>query len=542
MKNFILTIFLAVPLLGYNQTIKIYKEDINLKLIDTIEVGDKIQLRTKAQLTGSNYEQQIEIDNAKILGCDNLAESASDIYIAKDADCKILTFSTDADKKGDKKCFKIKNNKFAKIECPELDDKSSISSNKTQPKQNEDPRKIPIPNFKYFDVTEKVDEEKTDKGKKRKGKTKAYKVFVIDANPNPLKRLKNNICKVVDGKLLPAKNTALKVNANLPVFIKNYNFENLEEISVNIAGANYTFSNDISDLINEVKNGSVPGTTEDTTKNGAKDAVEGEFDNDRQKNIPHTYQDYLSKAKSLLSETLYLNLNDFLKLQAYKAQLIKAFEDTITKLDAKSISLYNDILAIYPEYIALTPIAIPIPDKDEATIALSFAEKTAAGDKNFEQTFGPYRTKGGISTSMGSSLFLTNLVDNSIVTDTIDNKLMATINEDSTKSVGVGVSYEVAFRTGTFFRPVAYLGFFVPFEKEISPFLALGVAGEVAFNKVKFNVGVGLATGFVNAINSKYAGKDLNQFPNYVEDIYVSKLNFGWQFKLGLSYNLNSEN
>lgn len=115
MKNFILTIFLAVPLLGYNQTIKIYKEDINLKLIDTIEVGDKIQLRTKAQLTGSNYEQQIEIDNAKILGCDNLAESASGIYIAKDADCKILTFSTDADKKGDKKCFKIKNNKFAKL-------------------------------------------------------------------------------------------------------------------------------------------------------------------------------------------------------------------------------------------------------------------------------------------------------------------------------------------------------------------------------------------------------------------------------------------
>lgn len=376
--------------------------------------------------------------------------------------------------------------------------------------------KIPVPFFIY------------DSNEFNTKPNNVNRILIIDANPNPQEKLQNSLYKLENDKLVSAN--SIKVNSSLSIFITNYNIGNIDEINISVNGEDYSYTKDLSDLLKIVN------ISERNSANG-----EIYTEDDEEKVSDDTINLYLKPIVERLDKVSFVNINDYI--------VFKSFVDTITKvsydikLSLEAQSNLSKLINWKPNYISLTPIANLGPDSDEVEISLTTSER----NKKQIYPIGKYKTYGGSVTQVSTSIFVTNLVNNKIYTDSLSvplndstnhNELRAMI-KDRDIAVGLGLNIETSFRTGCAIRPTINAGMFVPFEEDITPYISFGVGGAIVLKDIKFSLSGGLAGGFVNEINTKYLDKDLSKYPNYAEDLYDKVPKLGWQVSFGVSFNLN---
>ncbi len=397
----------------------------------------------------------------------------------------------------------------------------SFSYGKEELSLKADPTKIPIPYFLYYD-------DESDQAQNKRNR-----VLIIDANPNPEKKQHNLIKKFNScNELVPSNH--LYVNSNLSVFIKNYSFRLIDKIEINISGSDYSYSKDIGDLFNLVNNIQVDSTVNNINATPGEGEIEKEAEEDLINDYFQTVVDHIYKEK-------YVNINDYLEFKNYVDTLTKACINIPLSTDAAT-NLYL-IQSWKPEFISLTPVSKLVPDKDEVEFTLTLKEN------NKEQIYpiGNYKTIGGSVTTLSTSIFITNLVNNKIYTDSLsvvvndslNRKELRAFMKDKKTAVGMGLNIETSFRTGCAIRPIINVGMFVPFEEDITPYLAIGIGGALVLKKIKISLAGGFAGGFINEVNSKYKDKDLSKYPNYAEDLYDKTPKGGWQINFGVSFNID---
>ncbi|MCY1719131.1 hypothetical protein OU798_02175 [Prolixibacteraceae bacterium Z1-6] len=385
-----------------------------------------------------------------------------------------------------------------------------------------DPTQLLIPIFKRY-----KNEDIISKRNKRD------RILIVDANSNFKEKMNNNIYKIRNDSLRTMH--GLIVGSSLSVYITNYNFNSLKNISVSIEGEDYTYSKDISDILQML--GSMDSSQTDTVDQVSS----GESKTDQSTRN----KDYLETVLNTFSNYKYLNINDYMALSVFKDSLQLLFSKVKMK-DNERILLSNVVNWI-PQYISLTPIALTVPDKDEISIKMEIEHKNGQEYKSLTRDLGPYKTKGGHATHLSSAFVVTGLVNNKVYTDSSEVQISDTISinelhafiKDDKVSIGVGVNLETSFRTGRYFRPTVNVGVFVPFEQDITPFLSLGGGGALVLKDVKFSLSGGLAGGFVNRINKKYVDRDLSNITNYAEDLSEKVPKISWQISFGVSWKIN---
>jgi opacity protein-like surface antigen len=203
------------------------------------------------------------------------------------------------------------------------------------------------------------------------------------------------------------------------------------------------------------------------------------------------------------------------------------------------------VISFYPEFVSIVDIPLSANDVDEIAIKLTLKKK--GENAGTEYTIGRYDVAGGISASYGAALYVTNLKNNDVYTDSVQtvsamdttNQYHAFLANDNKMSIGIGANVDFEFRTGTMFRPVICMGFFVPFEEELTPFVAPGLGFALVTSKAKFTLTGGPAFAKVNAIADRYLGKDLSGLDLSNESLTVKTWQTGWQISVGFSFNLS---
>ncbi|WP_073124429.1 hypothetical protein [Reichenbachiella agariperforans] len=391
-----------------------------------------------------------------------------------------------------------------------------------------DPTQTPIPSFR------------NSKGFPRIGDSyKKNRYIIIDAAPNPWIKSNTQLLKHKveggqdDGKagnqneesISFSRANGIPQNGSVAVFIRGYNFHNLEAVTVSINESDYSYDKGLADIYFE------EGDNEDSTQanSGSDDKGIGELSN------------YLDMAIASLSTIEYLNINDVYALESYKNKLKERIDTTgMTPDDAVRL---GKILGWYPNYVSLTPIALSSEDADELEVSLSI--KTTQGGAPKEYDLGSYLVSGGVDFDINSTLFMTDLANNKVYTDSVTNdsgtkELRAKQGDTNDMTVGIGLNSEISFRTGSIFRPLISLGFFVPFDEDITPNIAFGGGLSLNSKKVKLSISGGPAIGMVNAIDEKYKDRNLADFSNLTnEEISTKVWKRGWQLGIGLSYKLS---
>ncbi len=356
-----------------------------------------------------------------------------------------------------------------------------------------------------------------------------YYHFVIDADAD-INRKKNNelyVKKLRNGKASYKIVRAIKVNSSFSVFIKNYNFNNLESVNINVNGIDYHYDQSLGSLLEKV-NDSAKEIKKGVGDSGA--AVRTDRD-DSLKIVENNLQwvnEYLMGYSSL-------NIKSISLLNEYKSKLAKFFEKHFNLFNKESIDLLNKILTWYPGWVSLTPTALTVPDNDEIEIELRIKEKQLPEEK---YNLGSYRVKNGASVIAvpKGSLFFTNLKNREAYIDSTDHKVK--LDSKNNLSIGIGASGIVSFRTGSALTPTFSLGFFVPLDEEISPFGQIGPGLNYGTRKVGLNFSAGLAFGKVNDIKPQYKGIDMRTIINPdINGITRKVFKLGWVVSLGLEFN-----
>ncbi|HLF64185.1 MAG TPA: hypothetical protein VI603_10545 [Saprospiraceae bacterium] len=382
--------------------------------------------------------------------------------------------------------------------------------------------------------------------------------LLIDANPDYKQKKNNVICKwkevdknierggdreraqreEKDTILAPVR--ALPVRGTLAVFLLNYELDNVEEITVSLNGQDYTYEFSTQDLIDNRKSDGIVGDDNESHRGGV--------DEELTEGLTHALEVYLSNIKHVLDSYKVLNIEDYFKIQAYQRAVYEIV--THDSVDVATLALVREsvdtILYWSPKYVSLTPIAHAIPNADEVKVTVTVGYHNES-DEEFD--IGTYRTWGGINFSLGSSLYVTGLTNNDVYVDsvTIDgdpssSELRATLDSTNTSSVGIGLNSEIYFRTGELVVPTLNLGFFVPFEEDISPYAALGLGMSFMDKNVKFNLSGGVALGKINTIVDRYKDRDLSGYSDLInEDLVQKAWDQSWYISFGVSYNLNQE-
>ena len=171
------------------------------------------------------------------------------------------------------------------------------------------------------------------------------------------------------------------------------------------------------------------------------------------------------------------------------------------------------------------------------------AVKTAGSATATQHKLGNYRTTGGLGISVGNQIFVTGLKNNPVYTDSVlidtTNQLRAFMDDQNQTSIGIGVNAELYWRTGSWFEPTLNLGFFVPFEEDITPFIGLAPGFRIGNGNVKFSGSFGLALGSVNEIKPEYRDTDLTRFGGLTNDKLAHKVwKSSWVVGFGISFNL----
>lgn len=333
------------------------------------------------------------------------------------------------------------------------------------------------------------------------------------------------------------KAKAVRSNESVGVLLTNYHFSQMEKVKVTVAGITYAYDSDISDLYN--KDEDDPKETNETDKllqnEGANAELVGTEKDDRLKIY---FQQVLDSWKSVS----YLSKTDIVVLENYRDSLRKLVG--LKVLSKEEADLYFSILEWQPKYVSLTPIALAVPSADEVEISVKLTEK---GQSEENYSLGQYKVRGGFGVSVNTNLFFTGLRNNKVYVDSVAvsdtlNEFHAMIENKNQMSLGVGLNGELSFRTGCSLRPTLNVGFFVPFEEDLTPYVALGPGLSLGNKDVKLSISGGVAFGKVNAIAEQYADRDLSGMTDLMNADLTSKVwSKSWQFNIGLSYQLGGK-
>jgi hypothetical protein len=364
---------------------------------------------------------------------------------------------------------------------------------------------------------------------------KKHRILVIDGTPrgniNRGFNVKKWDSKKDAEKWLLKDANALVTGRSLSVFTKNIGLRNLDYIRVSINGIDYTFNAGVSDLFDsaidlnvtsgELSNASSSGSTI-TSQNQAN-------------------QDFFASILNDLNKIHELTIEDFQTLQRYQSVLSDSIKGK--RLDPESLLLVSRIISFTPKYLNITSFPLSVPNNDEVTISTEVKYK---GGQPITVPSGTYKTNGALSVNVGSAIYLTGLKNNNIYIETIKvndqlDEQRARIDEDDQLSVGIGINSEITYRTGSIFRPSANFGFFVPFDEDITPFIAIGPGLAIIDHKVSLSLSGGFAFGKINSISERYRDIDLNTIPNFSELELIQKIwSNSWYFSIGVGFNISS--
>ena len=361
---------------------------------------------------------------------------------------------------------------------------------------------------------------------------KTSRYLILDASPNHNKKINNSLFKPKDIQTFGDTDTfednfqkadALPVNGSLTIFIRNYNFHNLEKVSIEITGADFSYTYSIKDILAQLKT-KVEENQENTKSTNDKES----------RKLSNDLTTILEKFK----EYTYLNLNDLYKIEEYKKILYSFYELNFKSFTDEEIAIFSEIMNWYPQYLSITPIAITVPENDEVEINVTIKNKNE--DTPHQTKVGHFKTTGGIGFNLGGMFYITNLKNNSVYTKASETsgQVRAFMNSENQSSVGIGLNSEIYFRTGYLLRPTLNMGFFIPFDEDLTPFGAIGPGISIASKKVKFSFSWGLAVGKVNTIKEQYNNVEFDPTDLTNDQLEEKVWKFGNYFGFGLTYNL----
>lgn len=373
--------------------------------------------------------------------------------------------------------------------------------------------------------------------------SKRTRVFIIDARPSPNKN-NNTLYRVKDlgsgsSKLVAIKN--LPANGSLSIFIRGYNFDSLENLNITLTGADYAYQESVLDLYTQIQTGkansSNAGVSEETGQKDHGEPTDANIENI----ISPTDTLYQHIYRILSMEYDAMNINVLKELNEYKAKL-RAFVNS-EKANGLSLSpreseWYSKILRWSPTYVGLTPFNINIPDNDEIEILMTIKQKDESASKDIP--LGNFRGAFSWGRNLGNTIYVTNLVNHSVYTDTTGGQKIARLDKTGGTSVGIGVNGGITYHTGTSISPILNLGVFIPFDEDISPFFALGSGINIGSKNVSFGLSGGAALGKINAIVSQFKNVDLTGMDLANDQLTEKVWKVGWQLAIGLQFNLSS--
>lgn len=391
-----------------------------------------------------------------------------------------------------------------------------------------EPTQIPFPKIPSIkDLSEKNDTS-----------FQRYNRFLfIDATANSKLNHGNRLLKLDDSGTYK-KALGLHRKGSLCVFIEGYSFDGTEKAVVSINGSDYSYNKGLSDVYAQLKEANSNMASGGGSNNATSKLEKG------QRLSQRLIDDYLKESKKTLVAITSLNINDLYLVENYKTQLIESIgSDSLSQDELKILS---EILFWRPKYVSLTSIPLMTDDTDQAELSLSLKTKGTNDETKYD--LGSYDVSGGLDFEVNSTLFITNLVNREIYTDSVSvqltdstsaNQLRAFMDEQKKITLGIGMNAEVSFRTGCMIRPTVSLGFFVPFDEEVTPNVAMGAGLSLNTGKVKLSVSGGPAFGSVNSIKSRYQNVDLGKYTGLTNESLTEKnWEVGWQIGIGLSYNI----
>ena len=302
----------------------------------------------------------------------------------------------------------------------------------------------------------------------------------------------------------------------------------------------YTYNKGLIDVRSQV-------LTDDEDSSGLDDeepvsGAEGEEPIIKDETTQDPFEAYLKNVYDNWKKIKYLNFNDLEQVENYKESLTDSIKNIKKELTPAQQDYYSKILAWYPDYVSITDIPLSSVDADEVEFKLKIKNENESTETAYDLR--TYRIVGGLSFNISSTLFLTGLVSGSVYADSVEiegvNQLRAKIDDTSKKfTTGIGVNTEITYRSGWMVNPTASIGFFVPFDEDITPNIALGGGLSVITKRVRLSLTGGLAIGQVNAIEDRYVDRNLADFPNLInENLSTKRWDNSWQFGIGLSYKL----
>ncbi|WP_130733698.1 hypothetical protein [Flavobacterium sp. J27] len=363
---------------------------------------------------------------------------------------------------------------------------------------------------------------------------KTSRYLILDASPNHNQKINNSLFKAKNIETFGKTNTfednfqkadALPVNGSLTIFIRNYNFHNLEKVSIEITGADFSYTYSIKDILAQLKT-RVEDNQENTEATDDKKIEVSKLNND------------LTVILDKFETYNYLNLNDLYKIEEYKKILYDFYKLNFKSFTDEEITILSKIINWYPEYLSITPIAITVPENDEVEINVTIKNRNE--DMPYQSKVGHFKTTGGIGFNLGGMFYITNLKNNSVYTKASETSgnVRAFMNSKNQSSVGIGLNSEIYFRTGYLLRPTLNMGFFLPFDEDLTPFGAIGPGVSIASKKVKFSLSWGLAVGKVNVIKEQYDNVEFDPTDLTNDQLEEKVWKFGNYFGFGLTYNL----
>jgi opacity protein-like surface antigen len=133
---------------------------------------------------------------------------------------------------------------------------------------------------------------------------------------------------------------------------------------------------------------------------------------------------------------------------------------------------------------------------------------------------------------------VTGLKNHEAYTDTSGGKKFARLDKTGKSSVGLGLNVETLYRTGSSFCPTFNVGFFVPFDEDLTPFLVFGPGINIGSKNVSLGITGGAALGKINAISGQFKDRDLTGLDLTNEQLTQKVWKWGWQVGIGLRFNI----
>lgn len=361
--------------------------------------------------------------------------------------------------------------------------------------------------------------------------------LIVDASSKVTRKINNSLFKAKDIKTFGSddvfKNnfksaSVLPINSSLNILVRNYNFHNLEKVSVSISGSDYSYNLSIKDILKDIGK-KVKEDTENLEAAGEDSGIVSTHGNDLSTALTHLKTKYKS-----------LNVNDLYVIEQYKKSIYEFYEQHFKDFNLADLKVLSEIIYWYPQYLSITPFSIVVPENDEVTVKVNLKNTSDANPS--EMKVGVFKTSSGIGFNLGGMLYVTNLKNNSISTQPSETtgKVRTFMDSENQSSVGAGINGEIYFRTGYLVRPTLNMGFFVPFDEDLSPIGAIGPGISIASKKVKFSFSYGLAIGKVNSVKEEYSNKEFDPTGLSNEQLGEKVWQYKNYFGFGLTYNLTS--